>query len=220
MHSRNDLTCAFSPDVTRDITGVHGHNLRLWDANTGECLQAFTGHSGFVRALVMHGDRVLTASATTPCVCGILHSHVWDVASGKCLRVIEAHRTHVQSLAFSADQRRVLSGSLHARIWNLESGRCLHTFEGHTDTIRSAAWNEDERLVLTASHDGTVRVWDGPRSAFQTLRISQRRPWMSTAWESTGASHGIRGRSVRSSRDRPAAGRNARLTCGRWHRDW
>ena len=43
-----DLTCSFSPDRTRAVTGVQGKTVRLWDIETGRCLQAFEGHTRHV----------------------------------------------------------------------------------------------------------------------------------------------------------------------------
>ena len=35
---------------------------------------------------------------------------LWDVETGRCLRVLEGHTDEVRSVAWSADQRRALSG--------------------------------------------------------------------------------------------------------------
>ena len=45
MQTPRDLTCAFSPDRARMVTGVVGRLVRLWDVETGECLRKLVGHT-------------------------------------------------------------------------------------------------------------------------------------------------------------------------------
>ena len=89
------------------------------------------------------------------------------------------------SVAWSADQRRALSGSddKTVRLWDVETGRCLRVLEGHTDWCRSVAWSADRRRALSGSADQTVRLWDVRDRA---LPAHTRRPHkalsMSVAW--------------------------------------
>ena len=79
-----------------------------------------------------------------------------------CLLILEGHSDLVYCVAFSADQRRALSGSRDntIRLWNLDTGRCVRVFEGHTDWVSSLAWSGDQRRALSGSHDNTLRLWD------------------------------------------------------------
>ena len=65
-------------------------------------------------------------------------------------------------MAWSADQRRALSGSWDktVRLWDVETGRCLRVLEGHTDAVMSVAWSADRRLAFSGDADGGIRVWD------------------------------------------------------------
>ena len=57
------------------------------------------------------------------------------------------------SVAWSADQRRALSGSADktVRLWDVETGRCLRVLEGHTDGVLSVAWSADQRRALSGA---------------------------------------------------------------------
>jgi WD40 repeat protein len=86
---------------------------------------------------------------------------VWDPETGTCVLPIAAHAHHVQHLAVSADQTNVLSCSMYVRVRDLATGYCVREFAGHTDTVRTVEWSPDGRLMVSASHDRTVRVWEG-----------------------------------------------------------
>ena len=51
--------------------------------------------------------------------------------------MLEGHTSLVLSVAWSADQRRALSGSddKTVRLWDVETGRCLRVLEGHTGDV-------------------------------------------------------------------------------------
>ena len=62
---------------------------------------------------------------------------LWDVETGRCLRVLEGHTGGYWSVAWSADQRRALSGSRgqYRAAVGRRDGRCLRVLEGHTSRL-------------------------------------------------------------------------------------
>jgi serine/threonine protein kinase len=84
------------------------------------------------------------------------------------------HRNWVNCVAFSADGRRILSGSGGAltggefrdgedrsiRLWEVESGREVRQFLGHTSMVTGVAFAPDSRRLVSASRGGTICVWD------------------------------------------------------------
>lgn len=101
-----DLTCAFSPDRTRAITGVVGRSVRLWDLETGSRLHQFDGHKQRIWGLAWSGDGLYILSGSWDNT-----ARVWDVNTGECLQVLEGHTGFIRDLAFSADQRSVITAS-------------------------------------------------------------------------------------------------------------
>ena len=54
-HSREVTSVAFSPDNGQSVlTGSRDNTAKLWNANTGECLRIFGGHSGYFRIFEGH----------------------------------------------------------------------------------------------------------------------------------------------------------------------
>ncbi|HJQ70066.1 MAG TPA: TIR domain-containing protein [Blastocatellia bacterium] len=148
---------AFSSDGKRALTGSFGTAVRLWDVETGRCLQVLEGHRDSVYSVALSGDQRLALSGS---VDGTVR--LWDVETGRCLQVLEGHTNIVNSVVLSRDERLVLSGSDDGtvRLWDVETGRCLRVFRGHEDSILGLALSADGRRFLSGSDDGTVRLWD------------------------------------------------------------
>jgi eukaryotic-like serine/threonine-protein kinase len=82
-------------------------------------------------------------------------------ACPKLLQVF-MHQSDVYSVEFSADGRRLVSGSSDgtARVWDAYSGRALSPPLVHTGEVVCASFSPDGQRVVSASSDHTARVWD------------------------------------------------------------
>jgi hypothetical protein len=108
----------------------NGGTAKLWDAETGQELLEFGGHTDGVASVAFSPDgrRVLTGSWDNT-------AKLWDAETGQELRAFQGHSGFVVSLAFSPDGRRVLTGSRDgsAKLWDTETGSELCSLISFTD---------------------------------------------------------------------------------------
>ena len=156
-HTASTHAVAFSPDLTRALTGSFDNTARVWDAASGKAIATLAGHTGAVQAVAFSpdGTQVLTGSEDNT-------ARLWDAATGKPIATLAGHTGHVWAVAFSPDGTRVLTGSDDntARLWDAASGKPIATFAGHTDRVSAVAFSPDGTRVLTGSDDNTTRLWD------------------------------------------------------------
>ena len=55
-HSDYVLSVAYSPDGTKIISGSGDETVKIWDANTGQCLKTLEGHSDDVESVAYSPD--------------------------------------------------------------------------------------------------------------------------------------------------------------------
>jgi WD40 repeat protein len=103
-------------------SGSGDKSIRVWDVATGAHDATLAGHSGAVRALVVHGDRLLSASED-----GTIRA--WGVLTWAALRTVEVYGQkagqYLHCLAVSG--KILVSGSCsfcgspaEVRVWGLE----------------------------------------------------------------------------------------------------
>jgi len=157
IDSKSDIhEYAFSAEGNRVLTGPPDNTVRLWDVETGRCLQEFE-HSDDVTSVVWGASqRHLLSGASDNTV------RLWDAETGRCLRVLAGHTNRIWSLASKGDGVQVLSGSGDStvRVWDVQTGKCIFVLEGHIASVWSVAWGADGGLALSGSSDHTVRAWD------------------------------------------------------------
>ncbi|GKU13444.1 unnamed protein product, partial [Fusarium langsethiae] len=90
-----------------------------------------------------------------------------------CLQTLEGHGNSVNSVVFSADGKRIASGSRDetVKIWDAATGTCEQTLEGHGNSVNSVVFSADGQRIASGSDDETVKIWDAATGACeQTLK--------------------------------------------------
>ena len=129
--------------------------IKLWDLNTGECVQNLTDGDFFETVTFLarlegdtgDGQPPLLVSATNYAI------KVWNVTSGACLHTINSQWTALNVRALvGVDERTVAAGTddPYVRLWDVYTGLCVRTFTGHVDDV-SALVLVDSRTLASGS---------------------------------------------------------------------
>jgi len=109
-------TPAFSGDGKRIVSGGSDKTVKVWEWETGKCLQTMEGHRNSVRSVAFspQGDNIVSGSEDKTV-------KVWSSKTGKCLQTLAGHQDSVLSIAFSGDGKSIISGSGDetVKVWGL-----------------------------------------------------------------------------------------------------
>lgn len=145
-----------SPDGQTVAVGDSSGNIYLWNLNSAQLLDIFSGHRGWVWSVAFSPDgRTLASSSSDSSV------RLWDIRSGNCLQVLTGHTGCVWQVSFSADSQQLASCSddTTVRLWNVQ-GQCLRVLTGHTRSVYSVHFAPDQQTLASSSNDATIRIWD------------------------------------------------------------
>jgi len=121
--------------------------------NTGQIVQEFRGHTGWVWNLVYSPSVLLT--------CSIDHDvRVWDPTSGKTVAVLDKHRGEVAGLQADFRTNKFLTSGFDGKIfyWDLRNlGAPLMTI---TYDERFTRATFDENMIAAATFGQSVQLWD------------------------------------------------------------
>jgi F-box and WD-40 domain protein CDC4 len=97
------------------ISGSRDATLRVWNIETGECLNVLKGHRKSVRTIAVCGNLAVSASYDHD-------ARLWNINDGTCLSILKRHKSKIYSVVF--DGKVIATGSmdLDIRVWDPNSG--------------------------------------------------------------------------------------------------
>ncbi|KAF5355203.1 hypothetical protein D9756_005413 [Leucocoprinus leucothites] len=139
------------------LTGGQDRTVRLWNANLGTEIKAFSAHGYEVLSITVSNDNAKFASSG-----GDRSVFLWDVATATTTRRLSGHMGKIHVVEFNEDASVVASGSYDAtvRLWDLraQSRSPIQLLEDAKDTIQTL--HVGSSSIITGSVDGYVRTYD------------------------------------------------------------
>ncbi|KAJ3183492.1 hypothetical protein HDU87_006811 [Geranomyces variabilis] len=135
------------------ITGSWDKTIKKWDARTGALIATFTGHTDFIKEVLVHNNTLYSASSDASI-------RSWDLDTGACIRVFREHTRAVEDIAFSDDGVHLYSASSDTKIkkWDVRSGDVVATLDSHLTSVYRLVVAEG--ALWSASADNTAKRWD------------------------------------------------------------
>ena len=167
LHDHWTSGVAFSPDGKRLITSRYGQgeSVKVWDSETGQELNAFTGHlaPAINVAVSRDGSKVASCSVDQTIL-------IRDLDGNNPVR-LTGHIDGVYRIAFNSNGSRLISGSEDrtVRIWEVATGRQILELHKMPGLVMDLASFSDGDQFLGGNHSKALNVWDGsPWSAEET----------------------------------------------------
>ncbi|HBB35208.1 MAG TPA: hypothetical protein DDZ80_00200 [Cyanobacteria bacterium UBA8803] len=164
---RRNISTGNSPNSYLLASGSSDSTVRLWDVNSGECVQILQEHHRRVWSVAFSPDGQFLASSSSDRTIKL-----WDVTKGKCLKTWRGHSQQIRTVAFSIDGKTLASGSddQSIRLWNYQTGEVLRVLHGHSSWISAVAFSPvieavatlgaSTGLLASGGEDQSVRLWE------------------------------------------------------------
>ena len=162
---------ALSPDggyLATTISEEDNNLIQVWNVDTGELLNTFTGNTHRIEGLTFSPDnRTLVSGDTNETI------RLWDLKANSARVISKGIYTSSYTLAFSPNGELIAAGNDDGKIQlfniNEEKQGYQRLFSqykqmlsrnGHKEKVTSLAFSPDGKMLISGSADGTIRGWD------------------------------------------------------------
>jgi len=136
--------------------------IRLWDADSGQCLKTLVDDDNPICSHVKFSPNSKFVLAVTQ----DSTIRLWNIQTSKCVKTYKGHvnSTYCLFACFGVTGRKaVVSGSEDSKVyvWDLQTREILQVLEGHRDVVMAVATHPTKNIIASAGmeKDLTIRLW-------------------------------------------------------------
>lgn len=152
---------AWSGDGAWIAWSVHGSDIRIAEADSGQVRESVPGHvPGWIPMLQLshEGHWLLSSGGSAASA-----TRLWSLPLGREVTRLTGHTNRVWTAMFTRDSARVVSAGFDGviRVSTAGDGREIQALKGHTNSVVwSLAVAPNGRELVSAGQDCTLREWD------------------------------------------------------------
>ena len=156
-HSGPVWSCAITSDNKIVFSGSEDKTLKMWDAETQECLHTFEGHINTVNGLELIYDNKYLVSGDWS---GKMF--IWDWKEKTLFKELTGHTAGIFTIGLSRDESYLISGSgdFTARIWRLSDFENAGILNCNQVTVYCQASNSKFSEIICAGQ--LVKIFNFP----------------------------------------------------------
>ena len=145
----------FSPNGRFIASTCGNKNAYLWDAETGNPIRTFKGHTGGVQGIAFsaNGTRILTSGSDKT-------ARLWDTNTGNELQQFTGHTDLIRRVQFHPDGTHALSAGRDGlvRMWELDTAKEVKQFKSGGNWADCLAVSKDGKYLATGGQ--TINVYE------------------------------------------------------------
>ncbi|UKZ94148.1 uncharacterized protein TrAFT101_009032 [Trichoderma asperellum] len=156
-HSDGIKAVVFSHNSSLLASASHDGTVRIWNTNTGECLQELQVDTTAVQSVIfLEGSTRVASVSKNMTIC------IHEVETGRCIQQLKGyHKIHQAAIAVYNSTLLVSAASNDmVRIWDINAKKCLQVLRSHSKDVFSLAISTDLKLLVSMSNDKTAFIWD------------------------------------------------------------
>ena len=140
------------------VSGSTDYQVKMWDAESGQCLKTFHGHQGEILSLVSRQDNKTILSG-----CGDRTIKVWNTEKklNTCIDTLSGHAGPVWCIKLLSDDDTLVTSSPDKmiKLWSIQKGQCTKTILGHQNHVLNLC-EYKENTLLSCDNEGVIKIWD------------------------------------------------------------
>ncbi|CAF1017887.1 unnamed protein product [Brachionus calyciflorus] len=137
------------------LCSMSNFSIKLFDKNTGECLNTYSGHTSKVLCIISINKELFASSSADKTI------RIWNVETEQCLRILSGHTGFVRRIKVLNNEQLVsVSFDSTIKIWNYENGKCLKTFSVNNKEEIFCIEILDTDTIITCGDNKKLRFWN------------------------------------------------------------